>query len=133
MSEQKTQFQKNLIRMWDSLREESFKGKSWCGDIEDCKTCPLYECCYGNSGNTLFKAEKIIEIVNNWAKEHPIATNEQKYEETFGVKPITARGTYLCPSNAGWFRVVNCSKPCSECAPNFWKSEYKPPKKEESE
>lgn len=133
MSEQMTQYQKDLVRMWDSMRKE-YKGETRCTAI-NCKVCPLCECCSGKGGNISFNAEKAIEIVTQWAKEHPIVTYEQKYEETFGVKPKNPLGDTLCPHFAG-FVNVKCEKNtigCKKCKEDFWHSEYKEPKKEGEE
>lgn len=123
-----TQYQKDVVRMWDSMREE-YKGEPRCITV-DCKVCPLYECCCRKDGNITFNVEKAIEIVNNWAKEHPFVTYEQKYEETFGVKPKNLFGDMLCPHFAG-FVDVKCEKSikgCAKCKEGFWGAEYKPPK-----
>lgn len=136
MSEQMTQYQKDLVRMWDSMREK-YKGSPRCSTV-NCEACPLYECCYSNDGNTVFNAEKTIEVVTQWAKEHPVTTYEQKYEETFGIRPITADGHYFCPHIVGYECKYNLSimeesvhnATCKECKEGFWQSEYKPPKKE---
>ena len=126
-----TQFQKNLVRMWDSLRDKH-KGTPSCITVS-CGTCPLQDCCGGNNGNISFNSEKAIEIVTQWAKEHPIVTYEQKYEETFGVKPVHTESEikcYLCPKLAGIGIDINCNaQSCRKCKEGFWKSEYKEPKK----
>ena len=67
--EKMTEFQKNLVRMWDSLRD-THKNAPTCGDV-NCDACPLDECCFGNNGNITFNSEKAIEIVTQWAKDHP--------------------------------------------------------------
>ena len=131
MSEQMTQFQKDLVRMLDSMREQH-KGEVSCLDIdtEDCEKCPLAVVC-GSDNYILFEVEKAIEIVTQWAKEHPFVTYEQKYEETFGVKPISDSGEYVCPWYLG-LKPCNYAggngSPCAKCAKDFWQSEYRPPK-----
>ena len=79
MGDELTQYQKDLIRMWDSMREDC-KGKEYCAYVS-CSDCPLYrEVCYdGNdiSGLThMFDAEKAVKIVTQWAKDHPVETKE---------------------------------------------------------
>ena len=133
MSEQMTQYQKDLVRMWDSLREQ-YKGEPRCVKV-CCTSCPLNECC-NSKGNISFNAEKSIEVVTRWAKEHPIVTYEQKYEETFGVEPrkVSISGIvtadYSCPKGAGFCANIDCQDiQCSRCKEDFWKSEYKLPEK----
>lgn len=134
MNKQMTQFQKDLVRMWDSLRNKH-KGTPSCITIS-CGTCPLQNCCCGNNGNISFNSERAIEIVTQWAKEHPIVTYEQKYEETFGVKPVTEYGDYYCPCIAGYkcphadLSTLKSSAECEDCEKQFWGSEYREPEKE---
>lgn len=125
-----TQYQKDLVRMWDSLRTDE-KGSNSCNISVKCPVCPLNGVC---GGNLLFGVEKIIEIVTQWAKEHPIVTNEQKYEEVFGVKPVNIEAeteSYACPKFIGFGISISCNaQSCEKCKEDFWKSEYKSPKKE---
>lgn len=106
-----------------------------------CIDCPIFQetnttsdkCMINNL--SIFDAFDIIEVVENWAKEHPFVTYEQKYEETFGVKPKNPFGDTLCPHFAG-FVDVKCEKNttgCKKCKEEFWGSEYVEPKKEGEE
>lgn len=129
-----TQYRRDLIRMWDSLRD-SEKGADNCHQV-NCLKCPLYEeVCFGNVGKTAFNAEEAIKIVTQWAKDHPIITMRDKYKETFGVEPIEVgcwrrnAKSYLCPKYAG-FDIGTCPVPiicsdCAECKEKFWASEFK--------
>lgn len=132
MSEQMTQYQRDFVRMLDSMRD-TCKGEITCAGIKmkECKECPLTKFC---ENDIWFNAEKIIEIVTQWAKEHPPVTYEQKYEETFGVKPLhidRCTKIYLCPKHAGFDIGINCNaQSCETCKEKFWHSEYKEPKKE---
>lgn len=63
-----------------------------CDSFDKCCSCPL---------NNIQGASVVCEpwimrnpedterIVVQWAKEHPIVTNEKKFEEVFGFKPAT--------------------------------------------
>ena len=126
--ENMTEFQKNIIRMWDSLRDK-YKDEPRCISV-DCEVCPLHECCYGDDGNISFNSEKAIEIVTQWAKEHPIITRADKYREVFGVEP-KCDNNYACPRRVG-FIATECGEghACEKCKDEFWNSEYKEPKKE---
>ena len=126
-----TQYQKDLIRMWDSLRKD-YKGINDCISIR-CEDCPLKgkACiCNNNLGRSLFNAEKAIEIVTQWAKEHPIVTMADKYKEVFGVEPKDKFGTFICPCSVGFIDVTCSQHNCETCTNEFWNSEYKEPKKE---
>lgn len=116
------EYKRNLLRMFDSLRTE-YKGKRNCDGIE-CNNCPFNgKVCY--AGERLFRAYdaiEIVETVENWAKEHPIKTNADKFKEVFGLDmaPI-----HSCVS----------SKSCEDCeytydgacavSKLFWDAEYK--------
>lgn len=83
----KEEYKKNLIRMFDSLRTKN-KGEENCDGIS-CSNCPFNrKVC--NTGKLIFYSfkaiEKAIEIVENWAKEHPIVTNADKFREVFGFE-----------------------------------------------
>lgn len=80
----KEEYQKNLRRMFDSLRAEH-KGEDNCAGVK-CTECPFKElsCSLGASNFYLFET---MEIVENWSKEHPVVTNTMKFEEIFGVQP----------------------------------------------
>lgn len=118
------EYKRNLVRMLDSLRTE-YKGKRNCDGIE-CNNCPFNKICVPNI-NTMFYAHESIEIVENWAKEHPIKTNANKFKEMFGLDmaPI-----HSCVS----------SKSCEDCeytydgecavSKLFWDAEYKEQTKE---
>ena len=128
--ENMTQYQRDFIRMLDSMREEH-KGEATCLGVEakECEECPLTNFC---ENDICFNAEKIIEIVTKWAKDHPFVTYEQKYEEVFGVKPLhidQCKRCYLCPKHAGFDIGINCNaQSCEKCKEDFWGAEYKPPK-----
>jgi hypothetical protein len=53
-----------------------------CRTITRCGECPLYGCGCGDSLKT--SPEKILELVEQWSKEHPFKTNGEKFEEVFG-------------------------------------------------
>lgn len=131
--ENMTEYQKNLVRMWDSLRTKS-KGNHSCLSAT-CTQCPFdgVACCdYG--AIKLFNAEKAIEIVNSWAKEHPFVTNEQKYKEDWGVEPRNEKGVLCCPKYMGLLKDLSKCHPisgeCEACKEEFWGSEYREPEKE---
>ena len=121
-----TQYQRDFVRMLDSMRDIS-KGTTSCIGVEadKCEKCLLADIC---DNEILYNAEKVIEIVTQWAKEHPFVTYEQKYEETFGVKPRALNGNIPCPRNMGFKIKCETIGACGKCANEFWNSEYKPPK-----
>ena len=134
MNKQMTQFQKDLVRMWDSLRTEN-KGAPNCGSVL-CAKCHFYRTVctsYCHTGVS-FNAEKAIEIVTQWAKDHPVKTNEDKYKEDWGVEPRNEKGVLCCPKYMGLLKDLSKCHPisgeCDACKEEFWGSEYVEPKKE---
>lgn len=117
----KEEYQKELVRMFDSLRDEH-KGEENCTGIS-CSDCPFArKVC--NTGKLLFYSFKAIEIVEQWAEQHHVKTNSQKFEEVFGFKPYTKN----CINGDEKVSCTNCQ--CfydGECAAHnrFWNAEYK--------
>ena len=69
-------YEKELVRMWDSLRTDSEnKGYYGCADVI-CKKCPLYHIGCREPMNTF----KIIDAVEKWSKEHPQKHKVSKLE-----------------------------------------------------
>ena len=66
----KEEYQKTLIRMWDSIRAGFSKGKPNCNSIR-CSDCPMSKACTDGP----LGVYDVIEFVEKWAKEHPIETN----------------------------------------------------------
>lgn len=61
-----------------------------CDAQEICQKCPVNETrglltCWRALAD---KPDKMEEIVMQWAEEHPVKKNYQKFEETFGINPI---------------------------------------------
>lgn len=77
MLDKKT-YKKELIRMWDSLRND-YKGDDYCSGVK-CEECPLSELkgCQ-HVGNDFER----IEIVERWSKEHPKKYKVSKFEFDF--------------------------------------------------
>lgn len=64
MLDEKT-FKKELVRMWDSLRGDRYKGYCGCSGLS-CNRCPLYKIGCKEPMNTF----KMIEEVEKWSNEH---------------------------------------------------------------
>lgn len=119
------EYRENLIRMWDSVRNES-KGEETCRDV-NCRDCHFDEICNAVYGGAIINACKTIEIVEQWAEQHPIVTNADKFKEVFGFDMT------ICWDN---------EFPCNECQfcdidgtcnskEKFWNAEYKEPAESE--
>ena len=128
----KDTFKRECARMMDSVRDDEHKGGCNCDGVK-CALCPLRVICGTVSTRNIFNAFETIEAVEEWSKKHPVVTMEEKFEETFGTKPIDPTGNdgMCCPRRLG-FNVPSCSpsRSCYNCKNAFWGSEYKEPKKE---
>lgn len=127
----KEEYKRNLIRMWDSIRN-NHKGEEICEGVS-CSSCPFYEevCSTDGIKGTLFHSYEAIEIVEQWAKEHPVKTNAEKFKEVFGIEP----------SNQTCVNDIDCEN-CEYYIPDdkecrvqekFWNAEYKEQAKEGDE
>lgn len=125
----KEEYKRNLIRMFDSIRDE-YKGEENCAGVNCGYNCPFFMKVCG-FGKVKFHVYEAIETVENWAKEHPVVTNADKFEEVFGVE---------APMN----RCIKNDEFCTDCEyyefgseptgckadERFWNAEYKEQKKE---
>lgn len=76
----KEEYKKTLVRMWDSVRDNEFKGSHSCEGVHcDPKCCPIMSIC----GNKMIDYYEVIEFVEKWAKEHPIETNGSKFLKNY--------------------------------------------------
>lgn len=73
-------YKKELVRMWDSLREYC-KGYDNCAGVI-CEECPLHETGCGNPTKRVQMIDmfKIINVVEKWSKEHPQKHKVSKLE-----------------------------------------------------
>ena len=78
------QYKKDYVRMMDSLRQDHI-GEKNCGGVA-CSDCPLSKttCGYESGGDSHYSCLETVKIVHNWAKAHPIITNEDMLKKTFG-------------------------------------------------
>jgi len=131
----KEEYQKTVVRMWDSLRDDK-EGEPNCYGV-DCEECPLRKkaCVMAipeGSYSTVFSVYNAIEIVEQWGKEHPVMTNGDKFEEVFGKEPRDpSTRELICPRAFTDDDMKRSSRLCVGCAEKFWDAEYIPPKKEE--
>lgn len=108
--------------------------KRMCDSYENnkCGSCKINDLLDGHIGCAIFtrdKADKAEKIIMDWAKEHPIKTNRDKFneilEQVFGVKlneeNLIGCAGIACPGN---------KYECDECKyKGFWEKEYRERKK----
>lgn len=123
----KKEYKENLIRVWDSIRDDEHKGREDCGGVT-CGDCPLYKKACGS-----LSAFEAVEFVEQWAKEHPIKTNAEKFEEVFGVD-VSFDTCFMRPSlgfncrECGYYNADNGGCKVDKL---FWNAEYKEPAESE--
>lgn len=63
----KEKYKRELVRIWDTLRDDEYKGIESCSGVNDCDKCPLYNIGCGESS----KAFEMIKAIEKWSSEHP--------------------------------------------------------------
>lgn len=83
------QYKKDYVRMMDSLRQDSLGEKNCIG--VDCGDCPLLKktCSYQGRENSYYRCLETVKIVHNWAKAHPIITNEDMLKKLLEMKYLS--------------------------------------------
>jgi len=132
----KEEFKKTYIRMMDSYRKDGvYKGEPNCRGLSCNNACPFYGVCCDNEidkGSDLtYNVFEIIEMVEEWGKEHPLITRADKYKEVFGIQPkYNGDDVFICPGKAKddyWCRTHSCEG----CKEDYWNGEYVEPEKED--
>lgn len=84
------------------------------------KDCPLNKGSLGCGYYMMRYPQKTENIVVQWAKEHPVKTNADKFKEMFGFDAhITICQMIQCPDTKTY---------CEDCEYyGFWDREYKEP------
>ena len=124
----KEEYKKQLVRMWDILRDDKYKGEETCEGVH-CSKCSFDEICNAEGGSAIIDAFKSIEIVENWAKENPIQTNADKFREVFDMEKLP------------FYSCIYTNADCKDCEhfigmgcianSSFWNAEYEPTKEGE--
>lgn len=73
----KEKYKRELVRIWDTLRDDKYKGIESCSGVNDCDECPLYNIKCGES----FNAFEFIEAIEKWSKERPQKHKVSKWED----------------------------------------------------
>ena len=80
----KETYKRELVRMWDSLREDEYKGEDYCSGVK-CEECPLSEV---KGCKNLINYFELNEIVEKWSESHhniKTVTNRDKLKEVFNI------------------------------------------------
>lgn len=99
---------------------------------DGCKECPAYR---HRCGEEFDGQEDGVSIVEQWAKEHPVITRQNKLLNLFPLMDAIEDGCIeICPllfdrsfhdrNDRGWC-TENDNKVCPECKRRFWMEELK--------
>ena len=98
-----------------------------CKSQERCSGCVLYDkedkCCILNISEY---TEKSVQIVEQWAKEHPIKTRQSEFLRMFPNAQIHDDVIWMCPKCIGcdYKPEENCNEIyCCDCKRKFWLTE----------
>ena len=94
----------------------------------ECSKCPIrtsqhFNCTIQNRGDN---AESVVEIVEQWAKNHPVKTRQSEFLKMFPGAKIDGDVLWLCPKYIGYdYRPEeNCYEiDCDDCKRKFWLTE----------
>ena len=92
-----------------------------CGD-----NCPLIDSCDDESDDGYVRK---VQIVEKWAKEHPVKTRQSEFLKMFPNASVGYNGTLvICPSQADTKAVTECvrsERNCDKCKRDLWLKEIK--------
>lgn len=67
----KETYKRELVRMWDSMRDDKYKGRNNCEGVicSECQFCDIND--NDNDCYEPINAVEMVEAVEKWSKEHP--------------------------------------------------------------
>lgn len=104
----------------------------WCKNTTQDGKKRLCEVCYFEKLNDIFDLHpmayyKFVEMVEQWAKEHPIKTRQSELLKLFPNTDMHNGVLEFCPQRFGYFRdnrkCCESTTECSECKRDFWLKE----------
>lgn len=100
------------------------EGTRMCNSYEACDGCPMWEtddCCMVS-----MNLKRMINIVEQWAKEHPVKTRQSELLKLFPETEMIDDYICICPSRfvEGYREPAqNCNMDCEKCKRDFWLKE----------
>lgn len=97
-----------------------------CRSKNNCSECPLQDkencCCILD---TIEYAEKAVQIVEQWAKDHPVKTRQSEFLKLFPNAAIYEDDGILCIKPCTIDGSIGCTKGkgCDDCYRKYWKEE----------
>lgn len=95
-----------------------------CDYYVNCSECPVgqYKVCASIVG-----IPKLIPIIEQWAKEHPVKTRQSEILRLFPETDMNNGVLEFCPRRFGYVKDIRkCCEPtteCAECKRDFWLKE----------
>ena len=101
-----------------------------CSQAGSCEDCPLYQedefdfCTALPQKRSLEGAEKVVQIVEQWAKENPVKTRQSEFLKLFPDANLSTGTVNVCP-NSLYEGKCDCSRypTCLSCKREFWLQE----------
>ena len=103
-----------------------------CESQADCPECPLHENCKEDGyvycvADVSEYTEKAVQIVERWAKEHPVKTRQSEFFRMFPDAETDESGILIfCPRKFDPVNInsVHCHRHvCLECRKDYWLTE----------
>ena len=104
-----------------------------CEAQEDCKDCPLIgHACDVNTATIMScynieSVQKMVQIVEQWAKDHPVKTRQSEFLKMFPNAKICRDGVlYIdpCSLETDFYKIPECvKKNCDDCRREYWLAE----------
>lgn len=101
-----------------------------CAKRNICDDCPIYKATGRNCGLAYNNAEMLaghVEIVEQWAKEHPFRTRQSVFLDRYPNAKIDEDGSIvICPSaieGKSCYELYDGMSCCKECRSNYWSQE----------
>ncbi len=88
----------------------------------DCKDCLLDQKCRPSAN---VEPEEVVELVEEWAKDHPIKTRQSEFLKMFPDAKINDNGILAFCPGAFSQKEKYCHKynKCEECCKDYWLTE----------
>lgn len=96
--------------------------KRMCGKT-DCKDCLLDQKCRPSAN---VEPEEVVELVEEWAKTHPIKTRQSEFLRMFPNAMINESDGILCITPCSIeSKSIGCTngKSCGDCRREYWLTE----------
>lgn len=97
-----------------------------CRSKDSCSECPLQDkencCCITD---TIEYVEKAVQIVEQWAKEHPVKTRQSEFLKMFPNAAIDEDDGILCICPCVIDESIGCTngKSYNDCRRKYWLAE----------